>query len=424
MSSTGSPDLQRFLADLGQRRARLAAVAGSVDEGLARELVELGESLVVAGEELRVQAEELADLRRRLEETTAERELSSSTVAGLLSTRTGALVSANLAALRLADQTSPRRLPRPVASWFVVEDRPRVRSMITALTRGSLPEVRADLRLRRRDGSAACVEVAVEPVDGGEEPLLRWTLVPPARQNGGLRLVTEPAGRPVDDLLADDLTNLALDLATRGSASAVLAGVVEAAAGLVPDVEDVVLTLLRRGEPELSESTSPAAELSARELAVRRGPGCDVAVMGGGSSVVSPDLAHDPRWAEVAPASLEVDPRSVVAVCVDLPGVHRTAVLSCYGAASVLGEEARRVAVLVAAHASLALDRILTEESLRAAIETRQEIGEAVGILVERDHLTPEEAYDELVSRSQRANRRLREVARLLVEAAVPTGRG
>ncbi len=415
------PALDRFLADLSSRRERLESLAAAPGgDALARELAELGEQLVVADEELRVQAEELDDVRRRLDETALERELMRSSVAGVLTTRTGVLVSANVASLRLADQVAPRQLRRPLATWFVVDDRPVLRSMITALTLGSLREVRAALVLRRRDGTRVEVDVTAEPVGGGPEPLVRWTFGPQPRERGHLHLVPDGTTPAVDDLLADDLTGLALDLAERDTVSAVLAGVADAAVGLVPGAVETVLTLLRRGEAELSEATSEsAAQLQAWELAVGQGPACDALAMGSGSTVTSPDLGRDPRWPAVAPASLEVGLRGVVSVCVALPGVSRTAVLSCYGDAGGLDADAQRVALLVAAHASVALARAVNEANLRAAVESRQGIGQAVGILVEREQVTPEAAFDRLVTASQHANLRLREVARRLVESAV-----
>ena len=414
--SISTPDLQRFLADLTSRRERLALVAGTADDQLAQELEELGERLVVADEELRVQAEELEEVQRRLAEGALERAVLASASPELITTAEGMVLTANVAAYRLADQSRGRR--RPVVFWFAADDRAAVRSLVSATARGRCVPGRTVLRLRRAVGDLVPVEVEVDRVvTVSGDVALRWRLVA-VDETAPQAVAPAP---PVSDLLADDLAALALELAERDTVTAVLAGVVDAAVGLVPGTDEAVLTLLRRGEHELSEATSTAAaELQAWQLARRSGPASDVAAAGPGAVLTSPDVGADPRWPGVPSLRLDVGQRAVVSVCVRLPTVNRNAVLSCYGAIGAgLDVEASRAAVLVAAHASLALDRCLTEANLRIAMETRQSIGQAVGILVERERVDPEEAFARLVSRSQHANRRLREVACQVVASAV-----
>lgn len=51
-------------------------------------------------------------------------------------------------------------------------------------------------------------------------------------------------------------------------------------------------------------------------------------------------------------------------------------------------------------------------DGLMTALKTREVIGEAKGILMHRDGLTSDEAFDELRTRSQHTNRKLRDVAK------------
>jgi AmiR/NasT family two-component response regulator len=53
---------------------------------------------------------------------------------------------------------------------------------------------------------------------------------------------------------------------------------------------------------------------------------------------------------------------------------------------------------------------------LHAALTTREVIGQAQGILIERERITSEQAFDVLLRASQHLNIKLREVARTLVE--------
>ena len=79
--------------------------------------------------------------------------------------------------------------------------------------------------------------------------------------------------------------------------------------------------------------------------------------------------------------------------------------------------------LLLAAMAGLAYSTALTHEederreaNLHAALATREIIGQAQGILMEREHLTSVQAFDILRRASQHLNRKLRDVAQNLVD--------
>jgi AmiR/NasT family two-component response regulator len=55
-------------------------------------------------------------------------------------------------------------------------------------------------------------------------------------------------------------------------------------------------------------------------------------------------------------------------------------------------------------------------EDLRATLETRPVIDLAKGILVAQQHCTPDEAFGLLTEASQKSNRKLRDVARAIVQ--------
>jgi hypothetical protein len=61
-------------------------------------------------------------------------------------------------------------------------------------------------------------------------------------------------------------------------------------------------------------------------------------------------------------------------------------------------------------------------DGLHQAIEGRDVIGQAKGILIARDGLTPEGAFEQLREHSQRSNRKLRELAAELVRSSGGNG--
>ena len=80
--------------------------------------------------------------------------------------------------------------------------------------------------------------------------------------------------------------------------------------------------------------------------------------------------------------------------------------------------DAQHVAQLFASHAAIALGRARVEEQLTEAMVTRQIIGQATGLLMERYQLDPDRAFQFLIRTSQTSNSKLRDVARELVDAA------
>lgn len=78
---------------------------------------------------------------------------------------------------------------------------------------------------------------------------------------------------------------------------------------------------------------------------------------------------------------------------------------------------ARQAAVAVANSAAFNDARRLSEQ-LREALQTREVIGQAKGILMLREGYGPDEAFDALKKMSQHSNVKLRDVAQRLVDAA------
>jgi AmiR/NasT family two-component response regulator len=79
---------------------------------------------------------------------------------------------------------------------------------------------------------------------------------------------------------------------------------------------------------------------------------------------------------------------------------------------------------LFATHAALALADVQRAENLRIALQTRDLIGQAKGILIERHRLTAEAAFSRLAAASQNSNRKLTVVAQHLVETGELLGAG
>ncbi|ANB07268.1 transcription antitermination regulator [Streptomyces ambofaciens] len=102
---------------------------------------------------------------------------------------------------------------------------------------------------------------------------------------------------------------------------------------------------------------------------------------------------------------------------------RRLTVLTAYARKPhAFDEDATRVGRLFTAHVSLALDAATVREQLTEAMRTRDLIGQATGILMERLGIDAAGAFDSLVKASQRENVKLRDLARRIVDANTGSG--
>ncbi|MEU4674049.1 GAF and ANTAR domain-containing protein [Amycolatopsis sp. NPDC023774] len=221
------------------------------------------------------------------------------------------------------------------------------------------------------------------------------------------------------------LTRLLLDATTVGEA---LERVVEAAPVVIPGADLVSITLRAPdGELNTPVRTEPVArELDQVQYDADEGPCVDIARHVKPGYALSHDLGREPRWQTFAPAAAERGYSSVLSTAL----VPSSADDGVSGALNVysnrthaFAEESRDAALLLATHASLALARTsalaraeLDRLNLERAIESRDVIGQAKGILMSRRGITADEAFDLLRRTSQDVNVKLAELARTLAQ--------
>jgi len=68
---------------------------------------------------------------------------------------------------------------------------------------------------------------------------------------------------------------------------------------------------------------------------------------------------------------------------------------------------------------SIALAGRHLEVDLRSAVDTRGTIGQAIGILIERHKILPQQAFQLLVKASQRRHMKLRDLALYVIETGI-----
>jgi GAF domain-containing protein len=123
------------------------------------------------------------------------------------------------------------------------------------------------------------------------------------------------------------------------------------------------------------------------------------------------DLAAEPRWAEFT-ARVAAEPfASMLSVPLLVAG-DAIGSLSVYSAAAGgFDPEAEEMSFVLAHHAAVAIAGAREEEGLLQALDNRDLIGQAKGILMERHKLTADQAFRLLVRASQTLNVKLRDIA-------------
>lgn len=138
--------------------------------------------------------------------------------------------------------------------------------------------------------------------------------------------------------------------------------------------------------------------------------------------VYTPDLGADQRWprSSVRMAS-EQGVGSMVScrLTLDAAPNHTLGGLNIYSQSKdAFSDEDQMLAILLASLGAVVVDGSQQQAHLRAAIESRQVIGEAVGILRAQSKVSSEEGFAMLSAASQRMNVKLRDLAERIARPA------
>jgi transcriptional regulator with GAF, ATPase, and Fis domain len=130
-----------------------------------------------------------------------------------------------------------------------------------------------------------------------------------------------------------------------------------------------------------------------------------------------PDVVADPRWPRFSAGATRLGVGSMLCCCLY---VHNNA----YGALTLLARKpdafddgAVSIGSLFAVHAAVAFSAVRETEQIRAALTTRDEIGQAKGMIMERYKLDADGAFRLLAKLSQDSNVKLAEVAKQVIGA-------
>ena len=303
----------------------------------------------------------------------------------------------------------------------------------TAATRESA----SDERERQMDARAADLGVAPDSADAAEQQVLARAAREQARHDrdelGGERDAAADARDEATTLRMDATPNtrlasafaaIAEHLYAADSFDDVLLRIVQTAVSTVAGCQMASVTLGEGGSYQTAATTGSAASaVDQAQYDAHEGPSLDAV----DAPIVYAQSFPDIRWPTLASRPSDMGAQSAAAYRLAAASLATTGTggsLNTYGIETdAFSDEAQQIGLILAAHASVAAGAVRERDALQdltqnlhRALLSRDVIGQAKGILMERLQLSPEDAFDILRRASNRLNEKLHTVALRVAE--------
>ncbi|QBI56597.1 GAF and ANTAR domain-containing protein [Streptomonospora litoralis] len=219
--------------------------------------------------------------------------------------------------------------------------------------------------------------------------------------------------------LARTFARLAGELVQKPSVEETLEGITASAAREIAGTDFAGVSLLHKGGRFTTEAaTAPLVrEIDDIQYATRQGP-CVDAIWERGIFAID-DMAHEQRWPEFVGKVRGLGVESMVSFQLATPRGTLGGLNLYAKKAGAFDTQSRDMGDVLADHAAIALFSARKVWDLQQGMHTRQRIGEATGILMERFKVDDRQAFMLLSKASQDLNTKLRDLAQELVYTGV-----
>ena len=224
-----------------------------------------------------------------------------------------------------------------------------------------------------------------------------------------------PSEPPAD--LARTLSEVARSLQSNSDLQGTLNGILTAVAETVPGVEDAGVSLREnRALRTVAASSDLVRRLNDLEHELQEGPCIQAELQE--RVFRTDDMAQETRWPRFAAAATKAGIRSMLGFRLFITG-RTLGALDLYSSQpDAFDPDAERIGELFATHAAIAMIGSSEQAQWKTALSSRDVIGMAKGILMLREHLTDEDAFTLMITTSQRANIKIFDLAKWLVDTA------
>jgi len=217
--------------------------------------------------------------------------------------------------------------------------------------------------------------------------------------------------RSAEDGLAQRLTVLARDLQRFSTSQEVLDHIVGTVVEMVPGAQDATITVAQQRKTARSAAASSERARLFDVLQSETGEGPCLDALFDQETLRVDDLATDTRWPALSARVEELGTRSMVCFQLFVTGNTLGSLDVLAAEPAAFSDESEHVGLMFAAHAAVALAGAQQLENVKSALDNRDVIGQAKGILMERFKITADQAFLLLAQASQQTNRKLHAVA-------------
>jgi GAF domain-containing protein len=223
-----------------------------------------------------------------------------------------------------------------------------------------------------------------------------------------------PVTHPAE--LAVALGELARTLREEVGVEDTLRGIVHAAVGTVPGAQEAALTVVEGRRGVRTQAGTAELVYQVDQIQYDTGQGPCLSSLYQECTVRLSNMRAETRWPQFTVHAAELGVGSMLSFQLYVAQDNLGALNLYSRDTDAFTDESEQVGLLFATHAALAMADAQKLERLDQAMEIRDLIGQAKGILMERHKLTGDRAFTLLVRASQNTNRKLVEIARYLIE--------
>lgn len=219
-----------------------------------------------------------------------------------------------------------------------------------------------------------------------------------------------------DDVIRSTMARLSRSFAAvSGDPEDKLAAVTAAAVSLIDGVDEADVLLIKDGHFQSVTPTSAlTTRLDAAQQELGEGPCLTAAVAE--AVIRCPDLRNDARWPRFAAVAVEAGILSMLSYQLY---THRAGAgaLNLFGrAAQTFNAEAEAVGAMLATHAAIVLIDANKQHNFESALASRDIIGQAKGMIMERFKVDAAHAFELLTRLSQNSNTPVRVIAQEIID--------
>jgi transcriptional regulator with GAF, ATPase, and Fis domain len=226
------------------------------------------------------------------------------------------------------------------------------------------------------------------------------------------------AGKREPANLATTLANMARHLLAQRSVEETLNWILVHAVDLVDGCEAVGIAVIRdhNSVHTLAATDEMVRASDGVQNDVGEGPCFDAIRSRDVRFRVDDSVSMAERWPRYAPHAEHLGISSVLGFKLFTEDEDLGALLLYSSRHGAFSTQSEHVGQLLACHAAVAFSGARAAANFKAALSSHQQIGQAVGILMERHSLSNDDAFAVLVRTSKEKNTKLREVARHITE--------